>query len=145
VIPMHNVLESSNETAERPPALRTLLIEDCPDLAEVTAEFLREEGLEVRTARSGREALEVGTAFLPQLVLCDLNLPDMNGLEVARKLRSISSTAQSYIVILTAMPQRDLTEDEATRLGVDGFICKPITIDGLHTLLETIDRTRTTS
>jgi two-component system alkaline phosphatase synthesis response regulator PhoP len=113
-----------------------LLVEDDPDLAEVTAEFLSQEGLDVRTALSGRGALEVAPAFRPQLVLCDLNLPDIKGLEVVRELRASPSTAQSCIVILTAMEGMPPTYREPKQLGVDAFISKPITIEAVRTLLE---------
>jgi len=121
-------------TEERPP-VRLLLVEDDPDLAEATAEFLSGEGLVVRTALSGREALEIAAAFGPQLVLCDLTLPDTNGLEVVRELRSSPSTARSYIVILTAM-----TGLESNQSGVDAVISKPITIEAVRTLMETLRR-----
>jgi len=58
--------------------LRVLLVEDHPDWAAAMGEFLRSEGLEVQPALSGSEALDVAAAFRPQLILCDLNLPDMN-------------------------------------------------------------------
>jgi CheY-like chemotaxis protein len=116
-----------------------LLVEDDPDLAEVTAEFLSQEGLDVRTALSGREGLEVAPAFRPQLVLCDLDLPDIKGLEVVRELRSSPSTAQSCIVILTAMGMA-LTYREPKQLGVDAFISKPITIEAVRKLLKGLVR-----
>jgi len=119
----------------RGPSVRALLVEDDPDLAEVTAEFLSQEGLVVRTALSGREALEIAPAFGPQLVLCDLNLPDTNGLELARKLRSSASTSRSYIVILTAMG--GMTAHE---LDVDAFISKPITTEAVRTLVDKLAR-----
>lgn len=119
----------------RGPSVRALLVEDDPDLAEVTAEFLSQEGLVVRTALSGREALEIASAFGPQLVLCDLNLPDTNGVELARKLRSSASTSRSYIVILTAMG--GMTAHE---LDVDAFISKPITTEAVRTLVEKLAR-----
>src|SRR5262245_42045553 len=84
-------------------AVRVLLVEDDPDLAMVTEEFLRGQRLDVHTAMSGREAVEVAHAFRPQLLLCDLNLPDMTGLDVIRELRSDPSTERTYAVILTAM------------------------------------------
>ena len=75
--------------------LRVLLVEDHADLAAATASLLRGEGLEVRTARTGREALEVAPNFRPQLILCDMNLPDMDGLETIRRAIHDRSDAES--------------------------------------------------
>ena len=126
---------------DRDPALRVLLVEDDPDLAEATAEFLRLEALDVRIAASGRDALEIATAFQPQLVLCDLNLPDMTGLELVRSLRSNPSTKGSYIAILTAMRERDLTGRlEAGEQQADAFISKPLTFDAIRRFKEILTR-----
>jgi len=120
--------------------LRVLLIEDEPDLADVTAEFLRADGLDVQTALSGREALDVAPAFRPQLVLCDLNLPDMTGMDVIRGLRSNPSTEETSVAILTAMPETGRAhQSEADTLGVDAFISKPITIDAIRALTEKLE------
>jgi CheY-like chemotaxis protein len=127
---------SAQETA----AVRVLLVEDDPDLAEVTAEFLRSENLDVRTAVSGREALEVAPAFLPQLILCDLNLPDISGLELVRELRSNSWAAHSYIVLLTAMAGMAQAGRALREKGVDATISKPLTIETVRSMVEDIGR-----
>ena len=137
MIPMRAPSDSPGKapSMETSPRLRVLLIEDCPDLAEVTAEFLSGEGLDVRTALTGREALDVAPLFLPQLVLCDLNLPDMTGLEVVRALRSSPATARSCLVILTAMQRPTLTQHEPEQADIDAFIPKPITIETIGKLM----------
>jgi len=124
---------------EQPSPLRVLLVEDYPDLAEVMAEFLRAEGLDVTTALSGREALEAAAASRPQLLLCDLNLPDMSGLDVVRGLRSHPATEDVYAVILTAMRETEPAHrSEAEALGVNAFMFKPITLEAIRTLMETL-------
>ena len=67
------------------PRCRVLLIEDHAPLAEATAEFIRSKGLDVRIASTGREALETAAVFHPEIVLCDLSLPDMPGPESSRE------------------------------------------------------------
>ena len=130
---------------ERDPALRVLLVEDDPDLAEATAEFLRLEALDVRIAVSGRDALENVAAFRPQLVLCDLNLPDMTGFELVRSLRSNPSSKGTYIAILTAMRERDLTgRPEAGDQHADAYISKPLTFDEVRRLKEILVNGRRT-
>jgi len=116
---------------------RILLVEDNPELAEVTAEFIRLEGAEVRIAQSGQQALEIAEAFGPEIVLCDMRLPDMAGLDVLQALRSRESGKDALLVIYSALSEFDLrllkrTVDEST---VDVFLSKPINVESLNMLL----------
>ena len=115
---------------------RVLLVEDHPDLGAVMAEFLRQQGLDVQVARTGREALELAPVFEPQLVLCDLNLPDIKGTEVTRALRSRAETRGAYIVILSAKTADELRacNRDAGKVGVDEFIAKPLTRENVAML-----------
>src|SRR6188474_712649 len=87
---------------------RVLLIEDHAELAEATAELMRGEQLEVRIASTGGSGLEMAETFQPEIVLCDIRLPDMTGLEVARALRAIPETKDALIAIHTALSESDL-------------------------------------
>jgi CheY-like chemotaxis protein len=106
-----------------------LLIEDHSELAEVTAEILCSDGMDVRIASSGQEALETATVFRPEIILCDLFLPDMSGLDLARALRSKPETRDAVIGLHTALPVRELSEleDQANATEVDLFLTKPLT------------------
>jgi CheY-like chemotaxis protein len=107
---------------------RVLVVEDHPDLAAVTA-------------LSGREALKAAPAFRPHLILCDMRLPDMEGLELVRRLRSDPATQGSCVVILTAMWIVEAAyRKEVERLGVDAFISKPITKEAVRTLVAKLTR-----
>jgi CheY-like chemotaxis protein len=132
---MVNPTLEGNSVAPTP--LRVLLIEDHPDLAAATADFLSAEGLDVRTALSGREALDVAAAFQPQVLLCDINLPDMSGLDLIRELKSNVSSQRTYFVILTAMPEID-----ASHLQVDLCLSKPLTLEAIA-MLEQAARLKT--
>jgi len=137
------VLETRAAGAKTPRAskgvkpLRVLLVEDNVELAEVTAEMLRREGLEERTALSGREALEAAADFRPQLVLCDLHLPDMPGREVIHALRSKPATRRIRAVVLTALAESDvrMLRRQAKQMGVDQFVAKPLSTDKLRAVL----------
>jgi CheY-like chemotaxis protein len=131
---------SNGRTPEEPSPLRVLLVEDNPDLTVLTAALLKEEGLDVQTALSGREALEAAPAFRPQLILCDMRLPDMEGLELVRRLRSDPATQRSYIVILTAMWGMAALPMNVERLGADALIFKPITTEAVRGLVEKLTR-----
>jgi CheY-like chemotaxis protein len=102
-----------------------LLIEDHADLASATAEFLRLLGLDVQIAGSGNQALKMARAFRPAIVLCDLSLPDMSGLEVLRRLRADPKTRHALFAVCTATDIDEFEEDFASE--VDLFLSKPIT------------------
>jgi CheY-like chemotaxis protein len=123
-------------------ALQALLIDDHVGLATAMANLLNREGLEVRTAFSGEEGLRCASDLRPQLILCDLNLPDMGGHEVVRKLRSNPATRHAYSVILTALSEAEVRtfNDEAKEIGVDEFIRKPMMPDVVHSLVAKLRR-----
>jgi CheY-like chemotaxis protein len=117
---------------------RVLLVEDDASLAEVTAEFLRIEGMEVRIAAFGQEALALAMAFRPDIVLCDMRLPDMWGLDAVHVLRSNPKTKNALIAIYTAVSDRDARalERENQSDEVDLVLSKPLTEEKIHRLLE---------
>jgi two-component system OmpR family response regulator len=118
-----------------------LLVEDHAAVAEATAEFLRLHGLDVRIAASGFEALKMVEEFHPVLVLCDISLPDMTGLDVARALRARGGAADLLLAMLTAMHAADLgeLERETNIHGVDLYLSKPLTSEALTDLLSRLD------
>jgi DNA-binding response OmpR family regulator len=100
---------------------RVLIVEDDVDIADVLRRSLRNEGYEVRTSADGVEALDVAAGFVPDLVVLDLGLPGMDGVEVCRRLRSDGDVP---ILMLTARAE---TEDRVTGLdsGADDYLVKP--------------------
>jgi two-component system, OmpR family, response regulator MprA len=100
---------------------RVLIVEDDADIADVLRRSLRNEGYEVRTSADGVEALDVAAGFFPDLVVLDLGLPGMDGVEVCRRLRTDGDVP---ILILTARAE---TEDRVTGLdsGADDYLVKP--------------------
>jgi CheY-like chemotaxis protein len=120
------------------------LVEDDADAAEVTALFIRACGLEVLIASSGQDAVEIAGTFHPEIVLCDLTLPDMSGLDVLRAMRSQESIKDALLVILSAKSQRELRLLERTVAPstVDVFLSKPITREDLDMLLSQLHGSR---
>jgi two-component system, OmpR family, response regulator MprA len=100
---------------------RVLVVEDDQDIADVLRRSLRNEGYEVRTSADGVEALDVAAGFFPDLVVLDLGLPRLDGVEVCRRLRADSDVP---ILMLTA---RSETEDRVGGLdsGADDYLVKP--------------------
>jgi len=100
---------------------RVLVVEDDAAIADVLRRVLRQEGHEVRSAEDGVEALELAESFVPDLVILDLGLPKLDGVEVCRRLRAESDAP---ILILTA---RIDTDDRVEGLdsGADDYLVKP--------------------
>jgi two-component system response regulator MprA len=98
-----------------------LVVEDDVSIADVLRRTIRQEGHEVRSAGDGVEALRLAEEFTPDLVVLDLGLPKLDGVEVCRRLRAESDVP---ILILTA---RTETEDRVTGLdsGADDYLVKP--------------------
>src|SRR2546425_6096132 len=102
-------------------APRVLVVEDDEDIAQALQRSLRMEGYGVRSAVDGRAALEHGRSFAPDLVILDLGLPGLDGVEVARSLRADGDVP---ILMLTA---RDALESRVEGLdsGADDYLVKP--------------------
>src|ERR1700710_2043701 len=100
---------------------RVLVVEDDTDIADVLRRSLRNEGYEVRTSADGVEALDLAVGFVPDLVVLDLGLPGLDGIEVCRRLRQEGDVP---ILMLTARAE---TEDRVTGLdsGADDYLVKP--------------------
>jgi len=100
---------------------RVLVVEDDEDIAQALQRSLRMEGYDVRTSPDGEDALEQGRSFAPDLVILDLGLPKLDGVEVAKALRGDDDVP---ILILTA---RDALESRVEGLdaGADDYLVKP--------------------
>ncbi len=107
--------------ATDPSGGRVLVVEDDEEIADVLRRSLRNEGYDVRTSTDGIEALDVAVGFIPDLVVLDLGLPRLDGVEVCRRLRADSDVP---ILMLTARAE---TEDRVGGLdsGADDYLVKP--------------------
>ena len=103
---------------------RVLIVEDEPDISDLLAFHLGREGYDVCRSRTGAEALQQVRLRAPDLVLLDLMLPGMDGLDVCRRLRQDPSTATLPIVMLTAKGE-EVDRVLGLELGADDYIVKP--------------------
>lgn len=101
-----------------------LIVEDEPDIAEVLTYNLEREGMIVHVVERGDDAVGALEAHHPDLVVLDLMLPGMDGLEVARRIRSEPSTAEMPLVMLTAKAE-EVDRIVGLELGADDYITKP--------------------
>ncbi len=104
---------------------RILVVDDEPSIVDAVATALRYEGFEVDEATNGRDALDLVTRQEPDLIVLDWMLPDIDGLEVGRRLRS-----RGYRTAVLFLTAKDATENkvEALRAGGDDYVTKPFSL-----------------
>lgn len=104
---------------------RILLVDDEPDILEFVGYNLSKEGFEVHTAANGRLAIEKAQEVTPHLILLDVMMPEMDGMETCKRLKEIPSLARTVIVFLSARGE-DESQLQGFDLGADDYITKPI-------------------
>ena len=107
---------------------RVLVVDDEESITDLISTALRYVGFEVEVASTGRQALERAVTFRPELIVLDVMLPDLDGFQVTRRLRS--DGVRAPVVFLTA---RDATEDKVAGLtiGGDDYVTKPFSLEEL--------------
>lgn len=121
---------------------RILIVDDNAQNLKLARVILSTAGYEVQTAKDAEEAVETLPAFSPALILMDLQLPGMDGLELTRRLKTDPARAHILIVALTAYAMKG-DEEKARAAGCDGYITKPIDTDALPKLVaEVLSRQR---
>lgn len=118
---------------------KVLYIEDNPDNMTLVKRVLEVEGYQVIEARNGREGLARALEHRPDLVITDINLPDIDGYEVTARLKNEPRTAHIPVVAMTANVMKKDRENVA-RAGCDAYIAKPIDIDELPLQVENFIR-----
>ncbi len=109
---------------------RVLIVDDEPSISDVLVYNLSKENFEVATAADGQSALQRAQTFQPELVILDLMLPVMDGLQVCRQLRSDPRTRNTRILMLTAKGD-ETDEIVGFNLGADDYVAKPFRIKPL--------------
>ncbi len=109
---------------------RLLIVEDDPDISNMLRIYFGGQGYDVEAAMRGGDALEKARQVMPNLIVLDIMLPDIDGYEVCRGLRMNTSTSQIPVIFLT---QKDERSDrlQGLELGADDYITKPFDIDEL--------------
>jgi DNA-binding response OmpR family regulator len=119
------------------PAPRQILcIEDDAEAAALIAEELSERGFAVAIARDGEDGFAAILRAPPDLVLCDVSMPVMDGFELLEKVRGLAPRfAEIPFIFLTALAQRD-AELKGRRLGADDYVAKPVDFEILESIIE---------
>jgi len=118
---------------------RIVVVEDEPDLRQVLAYNLRDAGHEVFVAAEGRRGITLATEERPDVVLLDLMLPDMSGLEVCRILKAADTTRNIPVVMVTARGE-EIDRVVGFELGADDYVVKPFSVRELLLRLRSVLR-----
>jgi two-component system cell cycle response regulator DivK len=111
-------------------AARILCVEDNPQNMRLVRKILKHEGYEVLEAEDGATGLALSEAEKPDLILMDINLPDIDGLEVTRLIKAQAALAHIPIIALTANAMYG-DEERCLAAGCDGYIAKPVSKEKL--------------
>jgi two-component system, cell cycle response regulator DivK len=111
-----------------------LIVDDNPTNLKLARVLLAGEGYRVRTAMNAEEALKTLETFRPRLILMDIQLPGMDGLELSRRLKANPATRDIVIIALTAYAMVG-DADRAIKAGCDGYVSKPIDTRTLPALI----------
>jgi DNA-binding response OmpR family regulator len=117
---------------------RVLVVDDYPDSADMLAEALQDLGHRVAVAHDAETALVVADNFSPQIAILDLRLPQMDGFELAGKLKA-SHGAGMVLVAMTGLSRAE-ERSKATQVGFEHYFVKPIDLEKLQELFATLAR-----
>ena len=104
---------------------KILVVDDDPEIVEILKYNLSNSGFEVKVAFNGVQAVKKSKKFLPDIVLLDVMMPEMNGIEACKEIRNIDSLKKIQIIFLSARGE-DYTQIAAFEAGADDYISKPI-------------------
>ena len=121
------------EVAVRPTSHRVLIVDDRRDARLTLTALLKQMNQQVMQAETGADALDIATNFRPEIVLCDIGLPDMDGHAVARAMRADAALSGVFLVALTGYGQAD-DRKRAIEAGFDRHLTKPISREQLQGL-----------
>jgi CheY-like chemotaxis protein len=115
-------------------AERILVVDDNPTNLKLLRALLEDEGYDVSIASNAETALEVLHRLAPQLILMDLQLPGVSGVELTRQLKTNPATREIDIIGLTASPLK-ADEESMRAAGCDGYMTKPLNLEALCRLI----------
>ena len=104
---------------------KILIVDDEPDIIEILKYNLNNEGYDVKSAYNGKKAVEKAKKFIPDIILLDVMMPEMDGIEACVELKKISSLSNTRIIFLSARGE-DFTQIAAFDAGADDYVTKPV-------------------
>lgn len=114
------------------PQRKLLIVDDEERVCQLLGEYFSLKGYEVRTVRQGEEALVLANVFHPDVVLLDLLMPGMSGIDTLKALKQLKPTPK---VLMLSVADHEEVVKGALDLGADFYICKPVQLDQLERLI----------
>jgi two-component system alkaline phosphatase synthesis response regulator PhoP len=121
----HFAPQQQDPNMQAHPDQKVLLVDDEPDILELLRYNLDREGLKVFTAQNGKDALRIARAEMPDLIVLDIMMPGMDGVEVCQRLRQAPEFKNTLITFLTARGE-DYSQIAGFEAGADDYITKPL-------------------
>ena len=118
-------------------AVKVLVVDDEEDILELLEYNLQKEGYEVVKARNGKEAIDVAIKEVPEIILLDIMMPLMDGIQACQEIRKEPALENAYIIFLTARIE-EYSEIAGFNAGADDYINKPIKPGALLSRLKSI-------
>ena len=117
---------------------KILIVEDDLDVAEMLNAYFRVQGYEVFTVNWGEDGVRAAQTVLPDLLILDIRLPDIDGYEVARRVRTDRHTSQIPIIFLTEKRER-IDRLQGFEVGADDYITKPFDVQELRLRVQCVE------
>lgn len=122
--------------------LKILIVDDEPDIAGALSQLLRLADYEALSAATGQECLQITKTERPDLILLDVHLPDINGLEVCRRIKADPELARTVVINITGARTSKDDEAEGIEAGADAYLSKPVHMRTLLAHVQTLLRAR---
>ena len=106
-------------------SIKVLVVDDDPDIVEILKYNLKNSGYSVKSAGNGVEAIKKAKKFIPDIILMDVMMPEMSGIEACEEIKNINKLSQAIIIFLSARSE-DYTQISAYDAGADDYISKPV-------------------
>ena len=120
--------------------IKILLVDDEPDILEFMSYNLSNEGYKVYTATNGEEAIEKAKSKSPHLILLDVMMPKMDGIEACENLRKLPKLGEKLIIVFLTARSEDYTQVAGLEAGADDYITKPIKVKVLISKVKSLLR-----
>ena len=106
-------------------SIKILVVDDDPDIVEILKYNLKNSGYSVKSAGNGLEAIKKAKKFIPDIILMDVMMPEMSGIEACEEIKNIDQLSQAIVIFLSARSE-DYTQISAYDAGADDYISKPV-------------------
>jgi diguanylate cyclase (GGDEF)-like protein/PAS domain S-box-containing protein len=120
--------------------IKVLVVDDDPNLLFLTSEIMRKAGYEVLAASSGKDCIEIMRRDQPDLVLLDVVLPDMSGVEVCKRIKKDKELRSALVLLMSGVQVSSDYQADALNVGADGYIVKPISNKELIARVQAMER-----